>query len=290
MSLTNEGALIAALRSQAPSANILGMTILEKAASSPSDVETLAEMTSDVHENFVRRWLFAPEVEVAEKGSKVLYALLETDSEVVPLRQVQHAVTVDGIAWSSSATGSANGSERPTGSGKLWQRLTSELPVLVLIYVSTKTTTDFEKPITPHQASLAQGRLLRLLPRLAALNFSYVSRPLVAEREQIEGLEERPLPPFPPLLEFVGCQMVDKTDMLMHLSLIDFFEALISLMRIRVDQGGNDRASIISTLKDVVGKATENDNVLKAALLSLPDRTVPEEAEGLRAFVMEIME
>ena len=75
----------------------------------------------------------------------------------------------------------------------------------------------------------------------------------------------------------------------MHLSLVDFFEALLSLMRIRLDQGGGNRNSILTTLKQTVGEATTDDNVLKAALLSLHERTVPEEAEGLKAFVDQVV-
>ena len=289
ISLAGEGPLFTAFMSEAPSANILAMTILEKAASSPSDVEKVTEMSSSILTNFFRKWLYAPEVEVGEKGGRVLGALLETDSEVAPLRQVQHAVTVDGIAWSNSSTSNTSGSQRPAGSGKLWQRMTTDMFLVGLLIMGPHRKDLEGQKITPHQASLAQGRLLRLVPRLAALNFAYVARPLVCNVPEDILEETGPMPIFPSLLQFVGCEMVEKSDMLMHLSLIDFFEALISLMRIRVDQGGSDRALIISTLKEVVGKATENDNVLKAALLNLPDRTVPEEAEGLRAFVMEIM-
>jgi hypothetical protein len=77
--------------------------------------------------------------------------------------------------------------------------------------------------------------------------------------------------------------MVDKGDALMHLSLIDFFEALISLLR--VTQYSSYK---VETMRMLLREATKGDDVLKAALLSLPDRTVPEEADDLRRWLREI--
>lgn len=285
LSLADEASLINALSSPAPSANLLAMTILEKAASSASDAAHLATMPR-ILEEFIRRWLAAPEVEVGEKGGRVLGDLLQVDSEVPPLREVRHAITVDGVAWTNGSTNGVNGSRQPTGTGQLWRRITQD-PVLVDLLVSLPKGQDpAGAELSQHQTSLAQGRLLRVLPRLAALNFDYVARPLGAGDDvPMGGTSER----ANSLLHFVAITMVDKKDMLMHLTLIDFFEALLSVMRIRVDQGGSEKSVIITTLKRILAEATADDNVLKAALLNLPDRTVPEEAEGLRAFVMDVV-
>lgn len=283
LSLADEASLITALSSPAPSANVLAMTILHKATASPSDAAQLAGMPR-VLEEYIRTWLSSPDVQVGEKGNKVLGDLLEVDSEVPPLQQVRHAVTIDGVAWSAGPANGLNGSRQPTGSGELWQRILNDSSLFNLLLSLAKGQDPSRDDLTPHQASLAQGRLLRVLPRLAALDFGNVARFLGGD-EPMGGTTDQ----GESLLHFVSISMVDKKDMLMHLSLIDYFEALLSLLRIRVDQGGCDSALIKSTLRRILADATTDDNVLKAAILSLPDRTVPEEAEGLRAFVLEVI-
>ncbi|KAH6683618.1 hypothetical protein F5X68DRAFT_277156 [Plectosphaerella plurivora] len=275
LTLADESSLIVALSSPAPSANVLAMAILHKAASSAPDTAQLASMPR-VLEAFIRTWLSSPDVQVGERGNKLLADLLEVDSVVPPLREVRHAVTIDGIAWSSGSNG-LNGSQKPTGTGQLWQRITND-PTIFNLLLSLPTGEDPSGDcLTPHQTSLAQGRLLRVLPRLAALDFGQVARPLGASDQNQS------------LLHFASISMVDKKDMLMHLTLIDYFEALLSLLRIRVEQGGSDNSFITSTLRRIFAEATTDDNVLKAALLGLPDRTVPEEADGLRPFVQSVV-
>jgi hypothetical protein len=78
--------------------------------------------------------------------------------------------------------------------------------------------------------------------------------------------------------------MVAKEDVLMHLSLVDFFEALVSLLRVT-----EPSALKVETLWALLGEATAGDEVLREALLSLPDRTVEEEAEDLRRWLGEVM-
>ncbi|CCF46027.1 hypothetical protein CH063_14912, partial [Colletotrichum higginsianum] len=83
LQLADESSLIAALRSPAPSANLLALAILAKAASSPSDAALLSLMPR-VLEELIRRWLSAPQVEVGEKATRVLGDILEVDCELPP--------------------------------------------------------------------------------------------------------------------------------------------------------------------------------------------------------------
>jgi hypothetical protein len=78
--------------------------------------------------------------------------------------------------------------------------------------------------------------------------------------------------------------MVQRSDTLMHLSLVDFFETLVSLMRVT-----EHSALKVDTLRAILGEATARDEVLREALLSLPDRTVEEEADDLRRWLQEVM-
>ncbi|KAI1800777.1 hypothetical protein F4811DRAFT_564471 [Daldinia bambusicola] len=261
LSWASEEALILALQSPAPSANILAMTVLEKAAKSPGDAAILA-MMNNIIKNFIIQWLSAPQVEVGEKGSKVLGDLLDTDCDTRP---------PDGL--------SVNGMEivvrKPPGQGLLWRRIFHDRDIYDLI-LSLCTN----HPLGTQQQSLAQGRLLRVLPRLAALNFRAATWSDFADLNQkyTHSINNGGI------LHFAALSIIDKEDMLMHLSLIDFFEALLSTQRITPFSTHK-----IDTLKNIVRDATAEDNVLKAAILTLPERTVPEEADELRQFIQEVL-
>jgi hypothetical protein len=162
----------------------------------------------------------------------------------------------------------------------------------------------------PRQLSLAQGRVLRILPRLAAINFRAVSHSHMTAPTPVhftngsgssnsngqsadDGSEEQeqqsPANPNPPrpgegLLQYAALRMVQKSDTLMHLSLVDFFETLVSLLRV------TEHSTLkTETLRAMLGEATAGDQVLRDALLSLPERTVEVEAEDLRRWLGEVM-
>ncbi|KAI0378866.1 hypothetical protein F5Y04DRAFT_283528 [Hypomontagnella monticulosa] len=260
LSLASEESLVQAMRSPAPSANILAMTVLEKAAKSPSDAAILA-MMNNLFTSFLTQWLSAPQVEVGEKGIKVLGDLLDVDCDIR---------LSDGLA--------VNGTEiavrKPAGQGLVWRRIFHDRDVYELVLSLCTNGLDTQ------QRSLAQGRLLRVLPRLAALNFRAVTWTEFTDLNQrfanFNGNGG--------LLHFAALHMIDKEDLLVHLNLIDFFEALLSIQRVTPFSTYK-----MDTLKKLVGDATAQDNVLKAAIVSLPERTVPEEAEDLTRFIREIL-
>ena len=80
LTLASEDALIQALRSPAPSAAILAITIIEKASRSPSDTAILSIMKGVVG-SFIQTWLSTPHVEVGEKATRALGDLLEVDCD-----------------------------------------------------------------------------------------------------------------------------------------------------------------------------------------------------------------
>ncbi|KAI5917686.1 hypothetical protein F4810DRAFT_716223 [Camillea tinctor] len=264
LSLASEEALIEAMRSPAPSANILAMTVLEKASRSPSDAAILAMMNHLVT-SFLTRWLSAPQVEVGEKGSRVLGDLLDTDCDTRP---------PDGL----SVNGMEIAVRRPPGQGLMWRRILHDRDIygLLLSLCSRGPHQNAEGGLSTQQLSLAQGRLLRVLPRLAALNFAAVTRTDFPELNQryanFDGNGG--------LLHFAALHMIDREDTLMHLSLVDFFETLLSIQRITPFSTYK-----MDTLKKLMADAMGQDATLKAAILSLPERTIPEEAEELRQFI-----
>ncbi|KAJ9142959.1 hypothetical protein NKR23_g6854 [Pleurostoma richardsiae] len=266
LSLASADSLIQALRSPAPSANLLAMSVLHKAARSHDDAATLSTMP-DLLAEFLRRWLAAPQVEVGERGGRVLGDLLDIDCELPPppppprdtndplLQQRQQQLIL----------------RTAPGQGKMWRRLLHDKDIFHLI-VALCSARDAETAASPRQLSLAQGRLLRVLPRLAVLNLAPLASSELTPSN--EGM-----------LHFAALHMVDTSDALMHLSLVDFFEALVSVTRVAEPR----TPYLTETLRALLRSATEDDAELREALASLPDRTVPEEADLLRAWLREVM-
>ncbi|KAK1984694.1 hypothetical protein LZ30DRAFT_422782 [Colletotrichum cereale] len=271
LQLADESSLVAALRSPAPSANLLALALLAKAAASPSDAAILSLMPRVV-EDLLRRWLSAPQVEVGEKATRVLGDLLDVDCELPP------------PAAAAAAAAGGPGHElvrrRAPGQGRMWRRIfhDRELFGLVLSLARGQDPTANDgagAALSDHQLSLAQGRVLRILPRLAALNIAEVA---TSPFPDLTGSVEIGL------LQLAALHMVDKTDTLMHLNLVDFFETLLSVMRV-----ADHSHRTMGIMKDVVRRATRDDDTLRMALLSLHDRTVPEESDALRTFVRDVM-
>ncbi|KAK8052316.1 hypothetical protein PG993_003701 [Apiospora rasikravindrae] len=276
LSMASEEALIQALRSPAPSANLLAMAILEKAARSPADAAILA-MMNNLISAFITTWLSAPQVEVGERGTKILGDLLDTDCDAPPLSAgVQSSTTLNGMEIAVR--------NKPPGQGLMWRRIFHDRDIygLVLSLGSRGPHQSAEGGLSEQQLTLAQGRLLRLTPRLAALNLAAISHtdfPDLNERyvSAVAGDQG--------LLHFVALHMVDKEDLLMHLNLIDFFEEFVSLQRITPYSTFK-----MDTLRKLMKDALKGDDRLRSAMVDLPNRTVPEEAEELRKFVREILQ
>lgn len=229
---------------------------------------------------FVRRWLAAPQVEVGEKGSRVLGDVLDVDCELPPSRH--------GMANGDSGPHSQITLRRAPGQGAMWRRVFQDRAIYGLI-IDLCSGHDADTANASKQLSLAQGRLLRILPRLAALNLTAVSAPsqIADGGRMVNGTSTTSSSSGGrrSLLQFAALDMVDKSDVLMALSVVDFFEAFVSITRVSPDSPGKIVA-IRALLRDAMA---DDDDMLKVALLSLPDRTVPEEADDLRRWLREIL-
>ncbi len=98
---------------------------------------------------FLRRWLAAPQVEVGQKGGKVLGDLLDVDCELPP------------PPLDSSHSQTQIVLRRSPGHGKLWQRLFREQETYSLL-VALVTAKHPDTRGDAKQLSLAQGQLLRI--------------------------------------------------------------------------------------------------------------------------------
>ncbi|EPE24189.1 hypothetical protein GLAREA_08039 [Glarea lozoyensis ATCC 20868] len=217
LTLASEDALIQALRSPAPSANLLAMTIIGKATRSPGDTAILSIMKG-VIESLIHTWLSTPHVEVGERATQMLGDLLEVDCD----RRISA-----GIDTKMSGLQIAGG--MAPGQGLLWRRIFHDREIygLLLSLCSFHTSGDGEHQLDKRQKSLAQGRLLRLLPRLSCLDFYTVSHSQFPDIDRQYGIPDGE----EGLLYFAMVDMVNKEeDMLMHITLIDLFVELLVVM------------------------------------------------------------
>ncbi|KAK4163367.1 hypothetical protein QBC43DRAFT_319935 [Cladorrhinum sp. PSN259] len=299
LQLASEESLVAALSSSSPQVNLLALTILHKAAASPADAAILSIMPF-LFSTFLVTWLGSPHVEVGQRALKVLGDLLDIDCPLPPPPPPPPAAPSP-ISTGGGTTHLELVLRKAPGKGALWNLLfeSEQTYTLVLDLVSAR------HPATsgnPRQLSLAQGRVLRILPRLACLNLRAISTsslrppppPSTPARftnghghssspDDVQEIFSRPKS-GEGLLQFAALHMIDRQDVLMHLSLVDFFEAFVSLMRLT-----EYSLHKVEVTKALLREALKNDEVLREALVTLPDRTVEDEADGLRRWLAEIL-
>ncbi|OTA06830.1 hypothetical protein A9Z42_0076250 [Trichoderma parareesei] len=288
LTIADPPSLLAALSSPLPGANLLALAIIHKAAKTPTEVALLSTLP-DVVDALVTRWLDSPDVGVGERAAKVLGDLLETDCEIIREPPTPEAGNPNGSTHGFEVfpPGAAASRRRMLpGHGRLWRLILLERPMLqrITTLCSPETTTTTSPPTRPrHQTSLSQGRLLRLLTRLATLNIRAISQTSFPELFPLSDAAAQALGRG--LLQWAALSMVSRTeDVLMHLNLIDFFETFVSVMRV----AGLD-AEEKSIVRTLVRVAAAEDGQLREALRGLPNRTVEEEAEPLRAYISEIL-
>ncbi|KAG5923774.1 hypothetical protein E4U42_004840 [Claviceps africana] len=275
LAIADPPSLLMALSSPLSGANLLALAIVEKAAVSPSDVSILSTFP-EVVEAMVKCWIATEDVGVGERAARVLGALLATDCEIVD----------NGIDEPSPRV-SLNGNQvvkrRMAGHGRLWKFIFSNRSNLSLIQQHCSFDTTEEAPgRTIREVTISQGRLLRLLPRLCTMNIAVLARSFSSDLFVLPAADGGELGQG--LLQWTALGMVDKADALMHLNLVDFFETLVSVMRV------SGRSLTVDTfMGKLVKAAIQSDYQLETALKTLPDRTVEEEAEPLRTYITGLL-
>lgn len=218
----------------------------------------------------MRCWLDNSDVGVGERAARVLGDILETDCDVI----------VQGVGANGFTNATTNGipgtqvvKRHVPGHARVWQLLFLDRSFITLIV----TLCQPEEPT--RQSTLAQGRLLRFLTRATALN------PRLLATTPFPDLLPAPDSAGQGLLQWAALSMVEQEDILMHLSVIDFFETFVSIMRIAGSSADKDKI-----VKDLVRTAGQGDEELAAALRALPDRTVEEEAEPLARYISQLLD
>ncbi|KAI1003650.1 hypothetical protein K3495_g4554 [Podosphaera aphanis] len=260
LSVASEENLILALQSPFPSAALLGVTILSRAVAAPSHVAILSTM-KPVVSALIRTWLSTPDTGLGEAATKLLGDLLETD--------YNHSkyLSEDGYGLNSSETAVKTSAG---GQGLLWRRIFQDQDIYELIFslCSSKITALEDNQLDEHQKTLAQARLLALLPRLGVLDFQTISQSHFPEIER--KYASRSLG----LLSFATEEMIDKDqDLLMHIILVNFFgEFLNSMSMTRISP--QNFASLEQLLKKL---ASEDASLRKSLKITAADpETTPE--------------
>ncbi|KAB8290493.1 hypothetical protein EYC80_010923 [Monilinia laxa] len=246
LELASEDALILALRSPIPAANILAITIIQKATKSPNHVALLSNMKGVV-ENYIRTWLSNPHVGVGEKATQALGELLAVDSDQRPSSITNGVGSMD------------IDSRRPTGQGLLWRRIFQDGDVYEMLFslCSLKTIGTADDQLDEKQMTLAQARLLRLIPRLAALDCRIISQTSLPQVDKTYISEDGKAG----LLYFAAMEMIDKEDLLMHMTLTIFFLEFLDAIS-TTDLVGPTKQYVADMMK----KAMESDVELRQSV------------------------
>ncbi|KAK8081094.1 hypothetical protein PG997_008912 [Apiospora hydei] len=276
LSMASEEALIQALRSPAPSANLLAMAILEKAARSPADAAILA-MMNNIISAFITTWLSAPQVGVGEKGTKVLGDLLDTDCDAPPLSHgVQSSTTLNGMEIAVR--------NKPPGQGLMWRRIFHDRDIYALVLSPGQPGRAPERRGRPGRAAADPG------PRPAP-------PPDAPSRRPEPGRHQPHRLPGSQRTLRLGCFRRPRSS-----SLCDPAhggqggpahapEPHRLLRGVRQPPAHHPYSTFkMDTLRKLMKDALKGDDRLRSAMIDLPNRTVPEEAEELRRFVREIMQ
>ncbi|EMD61061.1 hypothetical protein GGP41_009978 [Bipolaris sorokiniana] len=213
---------------QATPFHSLLLTLLEKATASSTDAQALANRPS-VMLATVRLWLCTQDEGVATQAEDLLTSLLEVSKN--------EPVAIDGKS-----------SLHTYGTGPMWRRLFSDRDISSLYYHYTSLKQVISPPLpllSKRDKTISQARLLSWLPRVAAMDWNAIVSSYGLPVEQEVGLKEDQ-----GLLHYAALKMVDiEDDMLMHMSLIQFYSVLITKVQARPHLSHYDSSLSLDFLK-----------------------------------------
>jgi hypothetical protein len=183
------------------------LTLLGKATANGVDAQALANRPT-VMLSIVRLWLCTQDAGIASQAEYLLTSLLQ-------------------VSKNEPALASGPNSSRTYGTGPMWRRLFGDRDIASLYYhyTSLKELTSSPAPVlSKRERTIAQARLLSWLPQVGTLDWNALVSSHGVDVEREVGLKEGQ-----GLLHYAALIMVDSADdMLMHMTLINFFSALIT--------------------------------------------------------------
>ncbi|CAI7618716.1 unnamed protein product [Penicillium discolor] len=196
--------LVAGFKAPSPPINLLALSLLAKAGQKHSEAAVVAG-DSDLVASLVELWLSTSSGEVAQAALDTLWALLEVDvANHLENGEYKHS-----------------GDESHTGQGLLWRRVFTDKDVYGLLFGLCSLESDAPGDLSKRERTLAQGRLMTLLVKAGKLRWDIIS---TAQVPEIEAKYQSSS-----LLHFTTCHMVQVSDVLMHMTLLNFFRELLEI-------------------------------------------------------------
>ncbi|KAJ5512385.1 hypothetical protein N7463_001937 [Penicillium fimorum] len=196
--------LVAGFKAPSPPINLLALSLLAKAGQKCSETAIVAG-DSNLVASLVELWLSTSSAEVAQAALDTLWELLEVDV-ANHLENGEYEHTRD---------------ESHTGQGLLWRRVFTDKDVYGLLFGLCSLQSDAPGDLSKRERTLAQGRLMTLLVKAGKLRWDIIST------AQVPGIEAKYQSSS--LLHFATCHMVQVSDVLMHMTLLNFFRELLEI-------------------------------------------------------------
>ncbi|OOF92152.1 hypothetical protein ASPCADRAFT_518036 [Aspergillus carbonarius ITEM 5010] len=193
---------IAGFKAPSEPVNLLALSLLGKAGQASSDAAIVAG-DPELVASLVELWLSTSSMAVAQAAFDTLWALLEIDL-ASPLE-----------------TGGYESDEATGGQGLVWRRVFTDKDVYGLLFSLCSLADDGPGTLSKRDKTVAQGRLMGLLVKAGRLRWDMISSSQVPEVERKYQSNS--------LLQFTACHMVDKDDVLMHMTLVNFFHDLLEI-------------------------------------------------------------
>ncbi|KAF2795933.1 hypothetical protein K505DRAFT_238867 [Melanomma pulvis-pyrius CBS 109.77] len=186
------------------------LSLLEKAATSSNDAQALANRPT-VMIAIVRLWLCTKDTGIATQAADLLISLLRVSKN--------EPISVPGEAQFHSY-----------GAGPIWKRLFNDRDIYSLYYQYTYFLNFTAFPLlNKRDKTVSQARLLEWLPRVGNMDWNTIVSGHGSEAEREVGLTETE-----GLLHYAALKMVQTADdILMHMTLVNFFSDLITTVKMK---------------------------------------------------------
>ncbi|CAG7934227.1 unnamed protein product [Penicillium olsonii] len=196
--------LIAGFKAPSPPINLLALSLLAKAGDTSSEAAIVAG-DSTLVASLVQLWLCTASTEVAQAALDTLWVLLEVDvSSRLENGEHHHP-----------------GDKSHAGHGLFWRRVFTDRDIYGQLFGLCSLQKDAPGDLSKRERTIAQGRLMALLAKAGKLRWDIISTSQVPEIEVKYQSTS--------LLHFATTQMVQISDILMHMTLLTFFRDLLEI-------------------------------------------------------------
>ncbi|KAK8247879.1 hypothetical protein HDK77DRAFT_441075 [Phyllosticta capitalensis] len=202
----------------------LALSLLEKATFNSRHAEFIAS-TPDIVSRLIQLWLATEDIGVADKAGHVLFKLLQIDKDPADVLGIDSAPDANsGGHGDPTATVPSPEASASYGTGFMWKRVFGDKDIYGLFFAlcGAEGPRSQIPPPSRSRKTVAQARLMAWLPKIGAMSWSAISHSHHPDVEESFGLKSAGL------LDFISLHIVDYDgDVLMHISLMDFFSDLL---------------------------------------------------------------